>query len=103
MDVGQFDRLTRGLFTAISRRRTMAMLVAGTPGPIGVPQANARKKRKKRRKRKRKRRNRPCYPGQTCLPGPGKHNAGCDFTDSVRFFDLDVSGSDLSQTNLTGA
>lgn len=108
VDATQFDRLTRGFFAAASRRRTVGALLAGTLGPLGAPLAEARKNRKKQRKRKRKhrkqkRRNRPCYPGKACLPGPGKDNAGCDFTASVRFFDLDVSGSDLSQTNLTGA
>ena len=44
-----------------------------------------------------------CYPGEQCVPGRGRTNAGCDFTGSTVFRNLDARGSILSGANFTGA
>jgi hypothetical protein len=44
-----------------------------------------------------------CYPGTHCFPGHGATNAGCDFSGSDVFRDVDAHGAILSDTNFTGA
>lgn len=108
MNAKRFDNLARGLLTTITRRRGIGALLAGTLGPLGFTMAEAKKKRKKKRrkrkrKRKQKRRNRRCYTGTRCEPGRDQNTARCNFANSVRFFELDVQGADLSEANFTGA
>ncbi len=98
MDREQFDALARLVWTRASRRTALgAILGVGLRGH--APTLEAAKGRKKRKKKK----DRDCYPGRNCHLGPGKNNAGCDFSASVAFFESNVQGSNLSHTNLTGA
>jgi uncharacterized protein YjbI with pentapeptide repeats len=59
-----------------------------------------------RRKGKGKGKNksaRPCYPGRGCIPGSGRDNAGCDFSGSAAFRELNAQGAHLAGTNFAGA
>lgn len=79
--------------------------VLGASSRLGM--AAPKSKDKRQRQRQRQKGNpgtpRPCFPGTNCLPGQGRDNAGCDFSDSTRFFEGDFSGSDFSGANFTGA
>jgi hypothetical protein len=109
MDREQFDAFARLVWTTASRRAALGALVGAVVlgGAFNPAVAKPRSKDKKQGKRKRKKGNkgkkRPCYPGTNCQLGPGNDNSGCDFTESVRFFALDVQGANLSQANLTEA
>ena len=74
MDAERFDRLTRALAAARTRRGVTALLGAGLAGLAGVwmdftTEAKRKKRKKKRRKKRRKR--------KTCRTGRAKCNGAC--------------------------
>jgi hypothetical protein len=99
MDREQFDTLARLVWTRQSRRTALATVLGAALVGHAFDPAIAKRKNKNKRRRN----HRDCYPGTPCIPGPGKDNAGCDFSGSVAFFERNVQGSNLSHTNLTGA
>lgn len=103
MDQRSFDTLAQLISVSRSRRGAFATLL-GAALLRQLPTAVAAKKRhKKHRKHQKKKRRKACYTGTSCQPGVDKNNAKCNFQDSTQFFQLDVQGADLSQTNLAGA
>jgi hypothetical protein len=109
MDREQFDALTRFVGTSTSRRAALAALLGtsllGNP-PVQLSAKLLAKRQdnsKEKRNRRRRRGERRCYPGQSCTPGQGQDNSGCDFSRSLAFFERKAQGSDLSRANFTDA
>ncbi|MFN8661557.1 MAG: pentapeptide repeat-containing protein [Thermomicrobiales bacterium] len=98
MNRSTFDDAARVLAETTSRRVALGVLVGGGLLALEGSAADARRKNKRRRKRARAR---VCYGGQACTPGKGAANAGCDFSQSMVFRGLDISGSNLSGANLS--
>ena len=108
MDHEAFDRLTKLLSRAGSRRAALAAggaaLLGRTPF-LAAAKGKGKGKRhvKSQAKAKGKAQPTPCYPGTSCIPGKGKNTSGCDFSGSTLFFRGDFRGSNLSNSTFTGA
>lgn len=105
MDRERFDTITRLAWTASSRRAALGLLIGAVllghdPVPGAAKPLAARKSKKRKSK---KPAADPCYPGRACIPGPGRDNAGCDFSFSTTFRDRDASGSQLGKSSFRGA
>ena len=107
MDASRFD----GLTAILSEGRTRRGAVAALLGAVALGSTSGGAPAKGGRKRKRKGREQAeeipatvaCYAGTNCEPGHGATNAGCDFSGSDLFVDLDARGAILANSNFTGA
>ena len=107
MDRGRFDGLARLVSANMkqSRRRALAVIlgaVALGQSPV-VPPASGKTRRKRKARAKARATAEPCFPGTGCILGPGRDNAGCDFSHSTTLVGKNVSGSDLRGANFIGA
>jgi hypothetical protein len=108
MDRDRFDAITRLAWTASSRRTALGLLIGAALLGHDLDSATARQQARRKGEKKRKKSKNPtgdrqCYPGTRCVPGPGRDNAGCDFSFSTVFRDRDASGSQLGKSNFRGA
>jgi hypothetical protein len=105
----RFDTIARLFATRGSRRLALSLLAGGALLQRDLAASLAKKDRQQRRRRQRRRRRKDnadtnpasCYPGASCLIGPGSDLEGCDFTGSTAFRQRDLRGSKLTNTNLT--
>ena len=105
VDRDRFDTLAKLYAASASRRGALVGLLAAAlfpPDPAAVVAG--------KRSRKRVKQNTagataaaPCYPGTKCTPGRGRNSSGCDFALSTLFRNLDVRGSNLSNSSFAGA
>lgn len=113
MDRTHFDAFAKLFSTQGSRRATLAAVFsAAVLGHDADTLFAARNKhgRKHRRRRKNRQSDIPfvpivevCFAGTNCVPGRGRTNSDCDFSNSTVFVDLDARGSVLDGANFTGA
>ncbi|MGH2618265.1 MAG: pentapeptide repeat-containing protein, partial [Thermomicrobiales bacterium] len=109
MDREQFDALARLVWTKSSRRTALgtilgaALLGSGSALVAAKPKPKDKRQRKRKRSQRQQRRDGPCYPNGACRPGRGQNNAGCNFSRTIAFFELEAHGSKLNHTNFTGA
>jgi hypothetical protein len=107
MDREQFDTLARLVSTRQSRRAALTTVLGAALLRHDPAAVLAKRKRagsvKAQAKTKAKAKSKPCYPSTNCTPGKGKNTSGCDFSNSTAFFQGDFRGSNLSNSNLTGA
>jgi hypothetical protein len=95
MDRDTFDHLARLMARSGTRRAALAAALGGAL--LGSASSLAATKGRV------KAQPTPCYAGQRCTPGKGKSAAGCDFANSLAFFEGDFRGSNLGKSNFTGA
>jgi hypothetical protein len=108
MDREQFDDFARFVGSRQSRRAALAALLGAALFGHAPAPTSAKLLAKPKGKKKRNKGNKPtgasqCYPGRNCIPGPGRDNAGCDFSISTHFRGRDARGAQLSRTNFRGA
>jgi len=103
MDRNQFDRLSRVVAAAGTRRDALRLLVAGVVvGSIaGVEEASARKKGRGKPGRAQAEQalqcTRLCKPCPNKKPGPGVNLTGCNF-DEADLVGVNLGGSNLTNT-----
>jgi hypothetical protein len=109
MDHEHFDTLARRVFTDLrqSRRTALATVFAAALLRRDLSAALA-KPTAKRAKAKSGAAGDRCFPGTSCVPGPGKNASRCDYAFSTLFRNRNARGANLSQSNfynadLTGA
>jgi hypothetical protein len=101
MDRNQFDRLSRVVAAAGTRRDALRLLLAGLAvgSTAAVEEASARKKGRGKSGRAQSEQSlqctRLCAPCPKKKPGPGTNLTGCDFNDA------DLVGVNLGGANLT--
>ena len=107
MDHEPFDALTRLFATRGSRRRALVAIIAA-----GVLRAAPAEVLAGRRHRRHKGGSGHLVPGAEagscsspthCQPGPGRTNAGCDFSGSTTLRGRDVHGAIFANSNFTRA
>jgi hypothetical protein len=96
MDPTQFDRLTKSLTRAATRRSALAGILAGAVSTFLPLIGEARRQNKKTKRKRRNRRNEPGKalqpekPPQTCLPG-----SSCIVEEAASLRNCDLSGSSV--------
>jgi uncharacterized protein YjbI with pentapeptide repeats len=100
-----FDAAVRLLAGATSRRVALGALVGGSLLTVeeslaGKHRRKQKRRKQKRRKNRRKARTQICYNGDRCEIAAGADYAGCNFSNSIAFRELDVRGSSLAGANL---
>jgi uncharacterized protein YjbI with pentapeptide repeats len=110
MDHERFDAITRLAWTTSSRRTVLGLLLGAAlhgrdvDSAAGKPLAGRKgKKTQTQTSSKQRSGDRRCYPGTSCIPGPGRDNTGCDFSFSTLFRDKNAQGSQLGKSNFRGA
>ena len=103
MDRERFDALARTLATKGSRRGALgALLGAALLGNSPDALAKHGKGSGKGKPRKVRAQAAKCFPGKSCVLGPGRNNTGCDFESSTGFRNANLTGSQFSKANLRG-
>ena len=115
MDTETFDRLTRLLGAARTRRSALGAVLGAALLGESLTSLHAKGKEKhrghaRRGSGKQKGNGKPrkvqaqakCFPGKSCILGPGRNASGCDFANSTGFRNANLTGSQLSKTNLRG-
>lgn len=108
MDEARVDAIAKLIAARGSRRCALALLAGSALLHLDPAESLAKNDRtRKRRRRKRRRQGNAgtipasCYPGPSCLIGPGSDLEGCDFTGSTAFQQRDLRGAKLTNVNLT--
>ncbi len=99
MDRDQFDTLARLVSTRQSRRGALAAVL----GVLLVSPIGSAARRRRGASRVSAAATDRCYPGKSCVPGPGKYAPRCDFAFSTDFRNTDVRGANLSRSSFAGA